>query len=99
MSARWSTKARAQQRRWLDYLRSVDERFVAEAFSDCEERAAYIGRRPQGGRPSRRWPGFRELLVERWRKLIVFKVEDGEPMIVAFYDQRQDLDRLPPPTE
>jgi plasmid stabilization system protein ParE len=50
-------------------------------------------------RASRRWPGRQELLLRRWRKLVVYRVVPGEVQVLAFFDQRQDLSRVYPEAE
>lgn len=42
-----------------------------------------------------RWAGLRELVLRRWKKLIVYRVEQDRVVIVAFLDARQHLRHAP----
>lgn len=95
MKVVWSLAANRQLIDYLDYLAEHDERLSVRAKRDIVGRVSLLGRRPQTGRNAR-WPGLREFSLTRWRKLIVYRVEDGRVIVVAFYDARQDLSQAKP---
>ena len=92
---RWSGRARRQQRRWLTYLAGIDPELAARAQEEAEALSAWLGRRTLPGRISR-WPDLREHPLQPWHKIFVLQVTETEVLVTAFYDMRQDLDRLRP---
>jgi len=75
---------------WIDYLLDQDGRVAKVAAEQVEARVDRLVERPFDCRQSR-WPGFRELSLLGWNKIVVYDVTDVEVLIVAFYDSRQDL--------
>jgi plasmid stabilization system protein ParE len=94
----WSGAARRQFNDWVDFLADQDSRVAKVAADQVEARVGRLMERPFDCRQSR-WPGFRELSVLRWRKIVVYDVTDAQIIIVAFYDSRQDLSVVSPKRE
>jgi plasmid stabilization system protein ParE len=90
--------ARQQLADWIDYLLDQDGRVARVAAEQVEARVDRLVERPFDCRQSR-WPGFRELSLLRWNKIVVYDVTDVEVLIVAFYDSRQDLSVVLPTRE
>ncbi len=95
---KWSVVARQQLADWIDYLLDQDGRVARVAAEQVEARVDRLVERPFDCRQSR-WPGFRELSLLRWNKIVVYDVTDVEVLIVAFYDSRQDLSVVLPTRE
>ena len=57
-----------------------------------------LARRLSDGRPSR-WPGLREISLTDWHKFVVYREDEDEVLIIAFYDMRQDLSTVSPMPE
>ncbi len=97
-SLEWSDTARQQFIDWIGYLSDQDGRVAKVATEQVEERVDRLAGRPFDCRQSR-WPGFRELSLLRWNKIVVYGVNDVQVLIVAFYDSRQDLSAVSPRRE
>jgi plasmid stabilization system protein ParE len=95
MSVEWSGPARRAFNTYIDYLIEAAPRSAQRASREIAAATERIGRRPLIGRPSR-WPGLREWSLRRWKKIVVYRVEAEQIVILALYDARQDLTRVTP---
>ena len=95
---RWSSEAKGQQRDWLAYLAGIDPTLATRGGRFVDRRTLAIATRLSDGRPSR-WPGLREVSLIDWHKLVVYREDDAEVLILAFYDTRQDLSAVSPTPE
>jgi plasmid stabilization system protein ParE len=99
MRVRWSAEAETLLDLWIDDLIEVDERLAKRARTEIRAAAGRLSTRSHIYRASLRWPGFQELPVSDWHKIIVYQVAPDEVIVAALFDMRQDLDALSPPTE
>lgn len=90
MRTTWLPRAKRSLRNYLLYLRELSPALFAEAEQELREAALQLCQFPYAHREAR-WPGLREVYVPRWKKLIVYRVEQDRVVIVAFFDARQDL--------
>ena len=95
---RWSREARIQYRSWLAYLAGIDPALATRGGRFVDSRTIALASRPTDGRPSR-WPGLRELGLTDWHKLVVYREDEAEVVVIAFYDMRQDLSVVSPAPE
>ena len=95
MKLQWSAAAAASLAAFIELLHGVNPALSRVARRDIRLRAGRLCKHPFMARPSR-WPGMRELSLTRWRKILVYRVEENQVRIVAFYDARQDLSRVTP---
>lgn len=98
-TVRWTASARRSAELFLDYLQGQNPSASKRASLEIRAVSRQLTYVMTPGRPSMRWTGFRELLLRRWKKIIVFIILPDRISVVAFYDMRQDLDVLPPPFE
>lgn len=96
---RWTASARRSAELYLDYLTQQNPSASKRASLEIRAVSRQLTYVMTPGRPSIRWAGFREFSLRRWKKLVVFKILPDRISVVTFYDMRQDLDALPPPTE
>jgi plasmid stabilization system protein ParE len=87
---RWTIRARQQLNDWIERLQEDDDLLAMRASAQTEARIDKLAERPFDCRLSR-WPGFRELSLPRWSKIVIYRVSDDEVVITAFYDARQDI--------
>ena len=95
MTLRWAATARADYMDYLRYLRRVAPESARRAAADVESESARLEKQPFTARPSR-WPGMREWSLLRWKKIIVFRIDPEEIVILGFLDARQDLRKIIP---
>lgn len=95
----WTETAELTARQYLDYLAERNPPAAKRASDEIQAISRQLTYVMTPGRPSMRWLGFRELSLLRWKKIIVFKILPDRISVVAFYDARQDLDAVDPPTE
>lgn len=91
----WLPSAKRALRNYLFYLRDQAPSLVFQAEQELREASLQLCDFPYAHREAR-WPGLRELYVPRWKKLIVYRVEQDRVVIVAFFDARQDLGATAP---
>ena len=91
----WSAKAERQLTSWIDGLAEAGGPDVAKRANDAARRKANGLARFSGHRLSR-WPGYQELSLTDWHKIIVFRLSLDRVIIAAIYDMRQDLSRVRP---
>ena len=99
MRVRWSAEAEALLDRWIDDLIQLDERLARRARTEIRTAAGRLATRFHIYRASLRWPGFQELPVSDWHKIIVYQVAPDEVIVAALFDMRQDLTRVQPRPE
>ena len=95
---RWSDNAGRQFEAWTDYLAGYDADFAKRSKEAVETRVNGLVHHPYRWRGSR-WPGLREFSLLKWKKVVVYQVQDREIVIIAFYDTRQDLSGMSPKPE
>jgi plasmid stabilization system protein ParE len=96
---RWTAAALRSAESYLDYLAEQNPSAARRANLEIRAISRQLTYVMTPGRSSLRWDGFREFTLLRWKKLIVFKILPDRISVVAFYDMRQDLDALHPPSE
>jgi plasmid stabilization system protein ParE len=99
MRVRWADEAEAHLDIWIDQLIEVDERLAKRARTEIRTAAGRLTTRFHIYRASLRWPGFQELPVSDWHKIIVYQVAQNEVIVAALFDMRQDLMRVQPRPE
>lgn len=96
---KWTTPAQRSAKLYLDFLAERNPAAAKRASDEIQAASRRFTYLMTPGRASTRWPGFRELSLTRWNKLIVFKILPDRLSVVAFFDTRQNLDAVDPPTE
>lgn len=96
MRTTWLPAPKRALRAYLVYLQAHAPKLVWEAGEEIRAGALQLSQWPFAHRESR-WPGLREFVLRRWKKLIVYRVEADRVVILAFLDLRQDLGALAPP--
>ena len=91
----WSAKAERQLASRIDRLFEVAGADVAKRANNEARRIATGLARFSGHRRSR-WPGYQELSLSGWHKIIVFRITPDRVIIAAIYDMRQDLSMMSP---
>lgn len=98
-TVKWTNPARRSAEAYLDYLQDRNPAAAKQASDEIQAISRRLNLLMTPGRPSMRWPGFRELSLNRWHKLIVFKILDDRISVTAFFDTRQNLDVVAPSDE
>lgn len=96
---KWTETAELTAQHYLDYLAERNPPAAKRASDEIRAVSRQLNYVLTPGRLSLRWPGFRELSLRRWKKIIVFKILPDRISVVNFYDTRQDLDAVDPLTE
>ncbi len=68
-------------------MKQQDEQASNRMTKDVEAIATALGRDIDTGRPSK-YPGLREKSLQKWRKIIIYRLSDGGVEIVALLDTR-----------
>ena len=89
----WSLRAARELESFLGYLALHAPLLVGEARRQTYAATESLAKFPHAHRAAR-WAGLREMVVPRWKKLIVYRVETDRVVIIAFLDARQDLDAV-----
>lgn len=89
MRVQWSRRAETELEGFLDYLSARAPSLVRAARDGAYSAAANLADFPLAHREAR-WDGLRELVLHRWKRLVVYRVEAERILIVAFLDTRQD---------
>lgn len=97
-AVRWTIRAERSFYEWLDYLAGIDGELALRAATEARAEVSKLAWRAPMFRRSR-WEGFQELPLRDWRKLVVYAATEDEVVVIAFYDQRQDLTRVHPEPE
>jgi plasmid stabilization system protein ParE len=95
----WTDPAQTAADDYLAFLRESDPGAAARASEDIRAAGRRLAVTRTPGRPSLRWPGWRELSLMRWSKLIVFRMMPDRISVDAFVDTRRDLDSFEPIAE
>lgn len=95
MRIRWTPPARASLEEYFAYLSEHAPSITSTARVDIQKVVGKLARRPNMGRRAR-WLGLREWSLLRWKKIVVYRVEAEQIVILAFYDARQDLSGVTP---
>lgn len=96
MRVRWADEAEAHLDVWIDRMVETDERPARRARDEIKSAAERLATRFPIYRASLRWPGFQELPVRDWHKIIVYQAAPDEVIVAALFDMRQDLMRVQP---
>ena len=99
MRVRWADEAEAHLDLWIDQLIGLDDRLAKRARDETKDAAERLMIRFPIYRSSLRWPGFQELPLHDWHKIIVYQVAPDEVIVGALFDMRQDLTRVQPRPE
>lgn len=91
----WADDARDAFLSFIDFLIEVSPASAEKAQLEVQTALSNLSVMPFMGHGSR-WPGLRELLLPRWKNLLVYRVGPDGILIVALYDARQDLGKLTP---
>ncbi len=99
MRVRWTEEAETHLANWIDQLIDVDSRLARRARNESKAAAKRLSIRFHIYSASLRWPGFQELPLSDWHKIIVYQVAPDEVIVTALFDMRQALALVQPKPE
>lgn len=95
----WTEPAEDDLAAFLNYLPDRNTPVAARAEREIEALKGPLGTRTLPGRSSLCWRSLRELSIPDWHKVLVLQVGEDLIRVIAFVDQRQDLDALTLPSD
>jgi plasmid stabilization system protein ParE len=96
VSLRFDEEAAGEFYRAVEYYEAQSAGLGTELIADLDRVALLLGTNPESGGPAA--AGTRRLLLSRFPFVVVYRLVDGAPVVVAFAHQRQRpgywMDRL-----
>jgi toxin ParE1/3/4 len=86
---RWTLRAIGEAENWIDWLDRQNRRAALKASHELVLRTTRLAQFPELGRTGR-IKGTRELSLQKWKKIVVYKATQAGVSILTLRDARQN---------